>query len=192
MTMTSAARRQLEELIRCAGLGDVQSFQQLYDLTATRVFGLTRAIVIDRSAAENATHDAYLEIWRRAPQYDAAASPAMLWIVTITHARAVDHVLRSEQARKNATAKARSAQDVAAPDPVIHAVSAHGEHDARLQAALLTLSRQQREAIQLIYWGGLTGPEASQLLDIPFPTFTARLHDAMVSLRTADLGKFLQ
>jgi RNA polymerase sigma-70 factor (ECF subfamily) len=192
VTMTSAARMQLEDLIRCAGLGDLQSFQELYDLTATRVLGLARAIVIDRSAAQDVTHDAYLEIWRRAPQYDAAASPAMPWIVTITHARAVDHVLRSEQARRKATAKARAAQDVAASDQVIHAVSAQGEHDARLQAALLTLTWQQREAIQLLYWGGLTGPEASQVLNIPFPTFKARLRDAMVSLRTADLRKFLQ
>lgn len=176
----------VEDLLLRTGRGDDQAFRGLYDLTAVRVFGLARAVVLDRSAAEDVTQDSFLDMWRRAARFDPAASPGLPWMFMITHARAVDHVRRSQRARKY-DALAVSLAETGAPfDQVTAAVVPEVSAAPALQTAIDRLTVLQREALQLTYWSGLTGPEASGVLGIPLPTFKARLRDGLVALRAAD------
>lgn len=175
-----------EDLLRRSGLGDDQAFRELYDLTAVRIFGLARAIVIDRGTAEDVTQDSYLDMWRRAARFDAAASPAVPWMFMITHARAVDHVRRTQRVRKYDTV-ARSLSEHGSPfDDASETVDTRESATPALRTAMDLLTLLQREAIQLTYWSGLTGPEASRVLEIPLPTFKARLRDGLLALRAAD------
>lgn len=176
----------VEDLLQRSGLGDEQAFGRLYDQTAVRIFGLARAVVLDRSAAEDVTQESFLDMWRRAARFDPRASPGVSWMFMITHARAVDHVRRSQRARKY-DAVALSLSETGAPfDHVTAAVVPEMAATPALQVAVDGLTVLQREALQLTYWSGLSGPEASRVLGIPLPTFKARLRDALLALRAAD------
>lgn len=175
-----------DDLLRRSGRGDDQAFRTLYDLTAVRVFGLARAIVLDRGTAEDVTQDSYLDMWRRAARFDASASPALPWMLMITHARAVDHVRRSERMRKWDTVAVTLSENGSPFDHVSEALAARESETPALRTAIDVLTLRQREAIQLTYWSGLTGPEASRVLGIPLPTFKARLRDGLMALRAAD------
>lgn len=176
----------VEDLLERTGWGDAEAFRRLYDLTAVRIFGLARAVVLDPSAAQDVTQDSFLDIWRRAARFDPVASSGVPWMFMITHARAVDHVRRSQRVRKY-DAMAGSMSETGAPfDHVTAAVVPELSATPALRLAIDRLTVLQREALQLTYWSGLTSPEASRVLGIPLPTFKARLRDGLVALRMAD------
>ncbi|MEJ7647581.1 MAG: sigma-70 family RNA polymerase sigma factor [Nakamurella sp.] len=185
--MSIATPLKLDDLLVLVARGDLPAFRNLYDATAPRVLGLARSIVRDPTRAEDITQDAFLDIWRRAAMFDPARSPAIPWIFLITHARAVDHIRRSERIRKHDTLAARNSAESADYDQVIETVLARQEPTTLLNTAVAGLTPFQREAIQLTYWGDLTGPDASRALGIPLPTFKARLRDAMLALRAAHI-----
>ena len=170
-----------EELLRRTALGHQDAFEQLYDAFSARVFGLARRIVRDPSHAEEVAQEVFLEIWRRASRFDRTRGSATSWILTMTHARAVDRV-RSAQAatdREVRVAQASTERDV---DTVVEAVEAGFERRA-VQRCLGTLTDLQRESITLAYFSGYTYREVAELLTAPLPTIKTRLRDGLIRLR---------
>lgn len=175
---------QLARLIAAAASGDTTSFVQLYDLISRRVFGFAIKIVLDRGAAEDVAQMAYLEVWRRAAQFDPTRSAVIPWLLMITHARAVDRIRGTERARRHDhAAHARTGARVAFDSVTETAEQRHDE--AAVRTALTSLSTAQRKAIELVYWHGMTGNEASTALHVPLGTFKSRVRDAHIILRGA-------
>lgn len=177
-----AERDILDALLRSAGHGDLPAFGELYDLTVARIFGLSRSILRNHSLAEEVTQDVYFEIWRRAARFDSNKGPAISWMLTLTHSRAVDKVRRAQVLRNYDDTYGMStfAPDI---DTVIEQVI-RTENDRQIHAALAQLTAVQRQAIYLTYFLGHTNTESSRLLKIPLPTFKARLRAAQIALRT--------
>jgi RNA polymerase sigma-70 factor (ECF subfamily) len=170
-----------EELLRLTALGREDAFEELYDAFAARVFGLARRVVRDPSQAEEVAQEVFLEIWRRASRYDRSRGSATSWIMTLTHARAVDRV-RSAQAatdREFRVAHASTERDV---DTVVEAVESSFERRA-VQRCMGTLTELQRESITLAYYSGYTYREVAELLTAPLPTIKTRLRDGLIRLR---------
>jgi len=162
-------------------LGQEQAFTTLYDTFGARVFGLARRIVRDPSQAEEVAQEVFLEIWRRASRFDANKGSATSWIMTLTHARAVDRV-RSAQAatdRETKVAQASTERDV---DSVVEAVESAFERRA-VRRCLGTLTELQRESVTLAYYSGYTYREVAELLTAPLPTIKTRLRDGLIRLR---------
>lgn len=76
------------DLLRQVAEGDRTAFSELYDVISARIFGLSHRLLGDSASAERATKDAFLEIWQRAPQYDASTSRPVTWMLAIAHRRA--------------------------------------------------------------------------------------------------------
>ncbi len=176
----------LDGLLWLTGQGDIQAFGRLYDLTAARIWGLTRSILRDRGLAEDATQDVYFEIWRRAASFDSTKGPAISWMLMLAHARSVDRVRRVETLRRNEDSFARlsSYPDV---DSAIEQIS-RTDNDRQAQAALAALTPLQRQAIHLTYFLGHSNSEASRLLGVPLPTFKDRIRCALHAMRSTPFG----
>jgi RNA polymerase sigma-70 factor (ECF subfamily) len=146
-------------------------------------------VVRDAALAEDVMQEAFLTVWRQADRFDRSLGTASTWILTLVHRRAVHRVRR--QARFNALP---DRLDLMAP----RAVDAEGIDDdvalrearRKVQAALSTLSRGEREALELAYWGGLTQSEIAAALGIPPGTVKSRTFTALARLREA-LGEGL-
>ncbi len=90
--------RSLQELVDRTAHGEVDAFSELYDATSRRVFGLALKILEDRSAAEEATLEAYTYVWRNALRYDPLRGSVVQWLLILARSRALDQ-LRSRVRR---------------------------------------------------------------------------------------------
>jgi RNA polymerase sigma-70 factor (ECF subfamily) len=171
----------LAELLRSCGRGDEAAFARLYDVTSSRVFGLAVRVVRDPAQAEEVAQEAFLEIWRTSGRFDPAKGSPLGWLLTIAHRKAVDRVRSAEAATRRDTAYHHQNQ------PVEHdstAEAATGSLEARrVRDALASLTRAQREALELAYFGGYTHTEVAAMLELPVGTAKTRIRDGLIRLR---------
>ncbi len=170
-------------LCRAAG-GDESALAQLYDETSPRVFGLALRILRDPGAAEEATLETYSSVWSRAATYDPERASPMTWILTIARSKAID-LLRSRARRgeKHRALEAMASLEEPAPNP--EAAIAQAERCAQVRAALASLPREQRVAIETTYFAGLSHSEVAAALGEPLGTVKSRIRLGLSSLRRA-------
>jgi RNA polymerase sigma-70 factor (ECF subfamily) len=169
-----------------AGRGDQDSFACLYDTLGPRVFGLARRVIGNHTQAEEVTQEIFLEVWRKAPEFDHRLGSALAWVLTIAHGRAVDRVRRERSSRDRDDRVAR--RDSAPPfDQVSERVEVRLEHEA-VREALAGLSALQRQALVLAYYEGLTQRQIAERLGAPLGTVKTRLRDGLIRLEAALAG----
>ena len=171
----------LGALLAASGRADEAAFARLYDLTASRVYGLVRRVVRDPAQSEEVVQEAYLEVWRQSARYDASRGSVLAWMLTIAHRRAVDRV-RSAQSAQERDQRYAATGDGPAYDVVEETVAARLD-SVRVRRALETLTDVQREAVTLAYFGGYTHREVSDLLGVPLGTVKTRMRDGLIRLR---------
>ena len=90
------AKDPLVQLLSRAGRGDQVAFAELYDALAPLLHGVVLKVVRDPAQSEEVTQEAFVELWRLAPRFDASRGSVRSWAATLAHRRAIDRV-RSEQ-----------------------------------------------------------------------------------------------
>jgi RNA polymerase sigma factor (sigma-70 family) len=171
-----------DDLLAACAEGDEQALGSLYDRFGTVAYRLALRVVRDAALAEDAVQEAFLAVWRQAASFDRSRGRPSTWILTLVHRRAVD-LVRS-QVRFNALP---DQLETMAPQAVV----AEGADDdvalretrREVQAALATLSRAEREVLDLAYWRGLTQSEIATALGIPAGTVKSRTFSALARLR---------
>ena len=165
-------------LIALVGRGDEEALGALYDRFARASYALALRIVRDRALAEDAVQEAFLTIWRSASTFAAERARPSTWILTLVHRRSVDLVRREERRR------ADPIDDLAQP-----AVESTEEEAAlrskrrAVQDALRRLPDEQREALELAYYGGYTQSELAERLGQPLGTIKSRMFTGLARLR---------
>ena len=163
------------ELLRAAARRDPAALMALYDRYGRLAFGLAYRVLGDAGIAEEAVQDAFMLVWRRADTFDPGrGSGVRAWLLTIVHHKAID--LRRRHAR------ATTMDDIAdvAADAALTASdawSAVGERleRDRVRAAVAALPPEQRRAIELAYFDGLTHREIAERLGAPLGTVKGRM-----------------
>ena len=170
------------ELIALVARGDQQALASLYDATSRLVFGLLVRILNDAATAEEVLLDVYAQVWRQAARYSGARGSPLAWLTTIARSRAIDR-LRSGRAEQQRTEQldARTFEARAVAD-VEEEVAAR-ELGARVRAALDELPREQREVIELAYYGGMSHSEIAAATGQPLGTVKTRTRLGMMKLR---------
>jgi RNA polymerase sigma-70 factor (ECF subfamily) len=171
-------------LLSRIALRDAAALSSLYDLTASAVHGVCRRILRDASDAEEATGDVFLQVWQKAARFDPARGDALTWLLTLARSRAIDR-LRARGAVRRLETGLDDGRDAASPDPGPEATSSLAQRAARVREALAELPVEQREAVELAYFEGLTHTEIAERLAQPLGTAKSRIRLALAHLRRA-------
>ena len=167
-----------EALLALVSRGDEAGLGELYDRYGRVAYGLALRIVRDRALAEDAVQEGFLAVWRSAGSFRAEHGKPSTWILTLVHRRTVDLVRREERRRA---------------DPIDELAEPSGEatdEEAWLrrqrqvvQEALRKLPADQREALELAYYGGFTQSELAERLGQPLGTIKSRMFTGLRRLR---------
>lgn len=168
--------------IRCSERirsGDLSALGELYDRYASEALALALRIVADRSEAEDVVHDAFVAFWRAIDRYDPRRGGVRPWLMTLVRNRAIDRL------------RGRSANDSTPLDEGLPVSGSNPTWEATLRrlsvaevrAALDQLPPEQRQAIELAYFGGYTYREVARLTGVPEGTTNGRLRLGLAKLR---------
>ena len=167
-----------EALVALVARSDEVAFAELYDRFGRVAYGLARRILRDDALAEDAVQEGFLAAWRSAPRFVPERAKASTWVLTLVHRRAVDLVRREERRRAESLEERKEAAGAATDE----AVWLRYERE-RVQKALRTLPDQQREALELAYYGGFTQSELAERLGQPIGTIKSRMFTGLSRLR---------
>jgi len=167
-------------LIAAVASGDQAAMARLYDRFAPLVNALCLRMLRDRHAAEELFEDIFVELWRRSGQYDKARGSVATWIATITRSRGIDRI-RARQ-RAGAVAMTDEAEQVAGDaDPAEQVLAA--DERRRVNESLQALTPDQRRAIELAYFEGLSHSEIATRLARPLGTIKTHIRQGLIQLR---------
>jgi RNA polymerase sigma-70 factor (ECF subfamily) len=168
-----------EALVALVARSDEVALGELYDRFGRVAYGLAFRTLRDASLAEDAVQEAFLAVWRSAARFVPERAKASTWILTLVHRRAVDLVRREERRRADSL---DSAPEQETGDATDESVWLRFERE-RVQEALRQLPDQQREALELAYYGGFTQSELAERLGLPLGTIKSRMFSGLSRLR---------
>jgi RNA polymerase sigma factor (sigma-70 family) len=167
-----------EAVVALMARSDEDALAELYDRYGAPAYSLARRVLRDAALAEDAVQEAFLLIWRGADRFMPERAKASTWIMTIVHRRAVDLVRREQRRRTDQLPEVLTATDTPADEAVW--LRLEREH---VQRALKELPDQQRETLELAYYGGFTQSELAERLGRPIGTIKSQMHTALANLR---------
>lgn len=168
-----------DALVRRIASRDQEALSELYDRISGTLMAVAMRILSDREAAEDVVQDVFLDIWNKASTFNAAAGKAISWSVVITRNKAIDRV--RARIRTSKVVERAAVEIVETPD------RPRGLGDADraeyVQGALAELENDQRVAIELAFFGGLSQAEIADRLSKPLGTIKAHIRRGMLRLR---------
>ena len=167
-----------EALVALVARSDETALAELYDRFGRVAYGLALRIVRDPTLAEDVVQEAFLSVWRSAGRFVAERGKASTWFLTLVHRRAVDLVRREEPRRGEPLEAAAAGAGKATDDEVWLRL-----RRAQVQEALQQLPDQQREALELAYYGGFSQSELADRLGLPLGTIKSRMFTGLARLR---------
>jgi RNA polymerase sigma-70 factor (ECF subfamily) len=174
------------ELLHAVARGDEAALAALYDRYHSILLGLLLRILHSRVEAEDVLQEVFIQIWQRAANFDEARGRGFTWMVTLARSRAIDR-LRSLQSRQRADDTALQNAPEAVGDASDDAY--HAEQREIVRAALAEIPEEQRRALLLAYFEGLTQSEIAARLGQPLGTVKTRMRSGMTKLRELLGGK---
>jgi RNA polymerase sigma-70 factor (ECF subfamily) len=167
--------------------GDEAALGALYDLWSERVHTLARWILKDADEAEDVVEETFWQIWRTADRYEGTRSAGSTWIMMIARSRALDR-LRARKRRTDwttAPATVSALQEQVGNAPPEHPGSRLelADQHSQLASALAALPPEQRSALEMAYFEGLSHGEIAERTSQPLGTVKTRIRLAMQKLR---------
>ena len=169
-------------LLARIAVGDQSALAELYDVSSAKVFGLAMKILGDHAAAEETTLDVYTQVWRRISTYDVERGTPGSWLMTLAKNRAIDR-FRSSYLERGRQVPLEEAAESPGREETPEQYSAGQERQRLVQEALATLSVEQRQAIALAYYWGLSQSEIADQLKLPLGTVKTRVRLGLIKLR---------
>jgi len=189
MAETRTAQQMLDqEMIARIGRGDQNAFSALYDRLSGPLYSLALKMLGDASESQDALQEVFVQIWSRAGTYDPEKSSVFSWAVLLTRSRAIDR-LRARDRRLRvvvgSTAEENKIAEATDASTVESAADTANKKDeaAHVRSLLNSLPEDQRQAIELAFFGHRTHHEIAAELGQPLGTVKARIRRSLLKLR---------
>jgi RNA polymerase sigma-70 factor, ECF subfamily len=159
---------------------DEAALASLYDRYRVILFGLLVRILGSRPEAEDVLQEVFIQVWRRAGDFDEQRGKPFTWLVTLARSRAIDRLRQLNSRERLATATAQEAP----PEASDAAQDTYRAEQKEIVAgALSQIPEDQREALVLAYFEGLTQSEIAARIGAPLGTIKTRMRSGMIKLR---------
>lgn len=174
------------QILQRIAAGDQAALGELYDRFSRPLFSVALRVLNDAAEAEDVLHDVFVTLWDKAADFESSRGHAFSWALTLTRNRAIDRV-RSRKRRSEILTQAVPADlgyDEAADAKLDSADTLWvKEKAAAVRSAVATLPADQRQVLELAYFGGLTQQQIAEKLSAPLGTIKARIRRALLKLR---------
>lgn len=173
-------------LLKAIAAQDEASLAQLYDNYRIILFGLLIRILNNREEAEDVLQEVFLQVWRKAGDFDENRGRPFTWLVTLTRSRGIDRLRNLSARERVAEAGAKDASE-AISDAASDAF--RSEQRGLVTDALAQLPDEQKGPLMLAYFDGLTQSEIATRLGAPLGTVKTRMRTGLMKLRDLLAGK---
>jgi RNA polymerase sigma-70 factor (ECF subfamily) len=183
--IAEAQKQDPVEIVAAMAAGDSgPALNAFYTQYGSMVLALLMKMLGSRAEAEEILQEVFVELWRRAPQYDSSRGSVVAWVVTVARCRALD-ALRARSRRQGDRQSEYSEGDVLAtesgrPDVLVSSTRWH----QALRQAFQRLSAEQRAVLELSYFQGMSHGQIADTLGLPVGTVKSRILAGMRSMRT--------
>lgn len=161
--------------------GDEGALAAFYDRWSDRVYSLAVHLLREARDAEDIVEETFWQVWRNAARYDAARGTVGTWLLTICRSRALDRIRTRRRRKEDATLD--DAASFESPEPDAASAMVTSETGRIVREALAELPVEQRQAVELAYFRGLSQSEIAEKTGQPLGTVKTRVRLAMVKLR---------
>lgn len=174
------------ELLKAIAARDEAALAQLYDRYRVILFGLLMRILNNREEAEDVLQEVFLQVWRKAADFDENRGRPFTWLVTLARSRGIDRLRTLASRERVAEAGAREVSEEIS-DAATDALKS--EQRGLVSDALAKLPDEQKRPIMLAYFDGLTQSEIATRLGAPLGTVKTRMRTGMIRLRELLAGQ---
>ena len=175
-----------EELMARVTARDSAAFERLYDRYAPVALGIIVRIIQDRAEGEEVLQESFWRVWTQAATYDPEKGPFRAWMFSIARRQALD-LLRRRNVRPQAARDAseeRRYEQAPASDAAVSEVAEQAIAAQQVRGALVRLSDEQFQVLELAYFKGLTRQEIAQTTGLPLGTVHTRARLGLQKLRS--------
>jgi RNA polymerase sigma-70 factor (ECF subfamily) len=184
-----AARRAREVsplalLIAQMAQGRQDALARLYDETSSLLNGLLLRMLDQPQDAEEVLLDVYMKAWKYAPGYSPDRGSVQTWLVTMARNTAIDRIRQKRAQPKTLSFEPEDTPEPASGDASPEEQTAMRQRRRKVQALLNDLPAEQRQALVMAYFGGLSHAELAARLGQPLGTVKSRIRMGLLRLRS--------
>lgn len=174
-----------DQLMGRVGEGDAAALEVLYDRYVRQCFGLALRLLQDPPLAEEVVQEVFTKVWTRPGSYSAQKGKFVSWLLSLVHHRCIDELRRSSRTQVSLEDPVTGSvlDTTADPNSDPAAEVWLGEQQRVVRQALEEIPPQQRQVLELAYYGGLSQSEIAARLDQPLGTVKTRTRQGLKSLR---------
>ena len=165
--------------------GNAEALARLYDASAPMLYTLAFRVVGNAADAEEVLLDVFEQVWRTAGSFDPARGGAWRWLALLTRSRALDRVRSMASRRLHEHPALPEQAEISSSEPLPEETTVLSQQQQFIRQALSALPPEQRKALELAYFSGLTHNEIANVLGVPLGTIKTRIRMAMDKLRIA-------
>ena len=172
-------------LLRRIARRDQAALAELYDRFSRPLYATALRVVQDPAEAQDIVHDVFVTLWEKASTFESTRGSAFTWTVTLVRNRAIDRVrMRRRRAELlSASAPADLGYDEHSSGTVAADSAALGDQAHAVRTAVATLPPDQKRAVELAFFSGLTQQQIAEKLSEPLGTVKARIRRGLLKLR---------
>lgn len=171
-------------LLRRIANGDRVGFAELHTRFAGLVYATIYQVLRDHQDTEDISQEVFLSIWKKAKLYHESKGEPMTWVASLARNRAIDRI-RAKERRSRLRDAVQSEPDTVGPSPIPDAglVASTRERGGIVRSAVMQLTPEQRQVIEMAYFAGLSQSQIAEKIDAPLGTVKARMRRGLGKLR---------